>query len=472
MMTRFLLVWLFFSAVFCRADTLWLPSVFSDHMVLQQGRPVPVWGRATAGSKVLVEFAGQKKETVASDSGKWQVELDPMSASSRPLEMTVSSTLNSELRTLNFADVVVGEVWLCSGQSNMEWALAGTEDAEAAIASATNSLIRLYHTPRLVSRTPVESADARWEVCSPETIRDFSGVAYYFGEKLASELDVPIGLLQSAWGGTRILPWTPPEGLEGIDSLGDARETAAKLPELSGTPEDRHIPTVLHNGMIHPHIPFSIRGVIWYQGEGNAGQGALYTDNSRALINGWRQLWGYDFPFYFVQIAPYQYEDSHPHIVPRFWEAQANVVKTIPKTGMAVISDVAMPDNIHPPNKKVPGNRLALLALDHTYGRDAVSSGPVFHSMQIDGKTAVVHFSSAEGLTTRDGNPPDWFELSGTDGVFRDAHAVIDGNTVRLTADKVYRPVAVRFTWHKLAMPNLVNGAGLPAGAFRSGNAP
>jgi hypothetical protein len=484
-MKRILFTVLVFSAVFCRADTLWMPSVFSDHMVLQRDAVVPVWGTAEAGATVTVEFSGQKKETVASDSGKWQVELDPMPASSQSRVLQVSSLPVATLPAVasrqplpsavkfqvSFSDVLIGEVWLCSGQSNMEWALEKTEDAEAAIAAATNSLIRLYHTPRLAGRIPAESVDARWKACSPETIRDFSGVAYYFGEKLVGELNVPIGLLQSAWGGTRILPWTPPEGMEEIDSLKEALETARNVPPMSGdSRQDRHIPTVLYNGMIHPHIPFPIRGVIWYQGEANAGQGALYTDKSRALINGWRQLWGYEFPFYFVQIAPYQYGNSDPHIIPRFCEAQANIVKTVPKTGMAVVSDVATPDNIHPPNKKVPGTRLALLALDKTYGKEVVSTGPTFKEMMCHGNAIEIQFDSAEGLKTRDGKSPDWFEIAGKDKEFKKASAEIQGTSVRLSSEEVPHPVAVRFAWHKLAQPNLINGAGIPAGACRAGD--
>lgn len=458
-------------ASLCSARSLTLAPIFSDHMVLQREQPVPVWGSAAPGSSLTIEFAGQTQTGRADAGGRWRVDLDPLSASSVPQTLTVRSEEAGRQESIMLRDVLVGEVWLCSGQSNMQWAMSRTENAEAAIAAADHPRIRFFRTPVVFSRIPLDSVDGKWEVCSPETAGPLSGVAYYFARELQRELDVPIGLLQSAWGGTRIEPWTPPEGFEGIESLQSIHQIATNMPELDGDPQqERQTPTAIFNAMIHPHIPFAIRGVIWYQGESNRTEGMLYVDKTRALLNGWRGRWGFDFPFYFVQITPFQYAQQDPMILPEFWEAQAAIPRQIPGTAMAVASDATTLDDIHPPNKEVPGVRLALLALNHTYGRDVVSSGPIFRSISRDrsGSRLRVEFDFADGLTTRDGNPPDWFEIAGNDGVFKAATASIQGSSVLLESDEVPLPVAMRFAWHKLAVPNLMNSAGLPAPAFRA----
>jgi len=448
-----------------------LPTIFSDHMMLQRGQPVPVWGTADPGAAVMVEFAGQTRSATADADGKWRIDLDALKASAQPRTLKVSSSLSSESCTLEFSDVLVGEVWLCSGQSNMQWEMQNSENAEAAIAAANHPLIRLYDTPRVFSDTPSEKIDSRWTACTPETARSFSAVAYYFGRKIQQELDVPVGLLLSAWGGTLIEPWIPPCGFEGFDALADIRRKIDPMPKLGENPaQDHQFPTALYNGMIHAHIPFAIKGAIWYQGESNHHDGRLYIDKTGAQLKGWRSLWGHDFPYYFVQIAPFQYGEEDPAILAQFWEAQAGIVKQIPNTGMAVVSDTTTLDNIHPPNKEAPGTRLALLALDNTYGKDVVSTGPTFKQLKElrFGKMLKVVFDSAEGLATRDGNSPDWFEIAGKDGDYKPAVAEIKGSTVLLSSPDVSRPVAMRFAWHKLATPNLMNGAGLPAPAFRA----
>ncbi|MGJ8650218.1 MAG: sialate O-acetylesterase [Opitutaceae bacterium] len=497
----------------CFGTKLSLPSVFSDHMVLQRDQALPIWGKAAPHSRIAVEFAGQKKITQADDDGNWRVELEPLNASAEPGKLVISTKENAELIQLTFADVLVGEVWLCSGQSNMEWSMLKSENPQAAIAAANHPQIRLFHTPKRPSEKPLDVIDANWKVCTPETAESFSAVAYYFGRKLQQELNVPIGLLQSAWGGTRIEPWTPPSGFEGIDSLKSIHQQVQKtLPGspaytkamddylrqinewsatahlaaetnsyVSAPPEfpegliltgNQQTPTKLYNGMLHAHVPYAIRGAIWYQGESNHSEGMLYVDKTKALLKGWREAWGYEFPYYFVQIAPYQYGKESSDILPIFWEAQAEIVKTIPKTGMAVVSDYTTLNNIHPPNKEIPGTRLALLALANDYGKDIVSTGPVFESLQTQGSELHLHFISAEGLSTRDGKSPDWFEVAGKDGVFTKATAQISDNTVIVHSDAVPEPIAVRFAWHKLATPNLVNTAGLPAATFRAGDLP
>ncbi|RKX40279.1 MAG: 9-O-acetylesterase [Verrucomicrobia bacterium] len=500
-------------AIPCLAAELTLPSVFSDHMVLQREQPVPVWGNAEPDAVVTVEFAGQKKSTTADQDGNWMVKLDPLKASAKPREMNVSSNLKSEVIHRKFTDVLVGEVWLCSGQSNMQWSMERSENADAAIAAANHPGIRLYDTPRVSTEGPQERINSQWTTCTPETIRSFSAVAYYFGRKLHQDLDVPVGLLLSAWGGTRIEPWTPPCGFEGIESLADinkqvqqtlpasplhkqglenylaemscwAKEVQNSLrtesyisappvfPEGLILTGNQQTPTKLYNGMLHAHIPFAIRGSIWYQGESNHGEGMLYVDKTQAMLNGWRKLWGYDFPFYFVQIAPYQYGNEDPAVLALFWEAEAEIVNLIPQTGMAVVSDYTTLDNIHPPNKEIPGIRLALLAEANDYGMNVVSTGPVFKALETKGDVLKIVFDSAEGLATRDGKAPDWFEVAGKDGPFKKAEARITGNAVVVRSAEVAKPVAVRFAWHKLATPNLVNGAGLPAATFRAGDLP
>ena len=499
-----------FVSTTCFAAQLVLPSVFTDHMVLQREQAVPVWGTSDPGDTVTVEFAGQKQTTTADKEGKWSLKLAPLSASAEPQVLTVSSRLAPSVTRTN---VLIGEVWLCSGQSNMQWSMDRTENGAAAIAAATHPHIRLYNTPRVPSASPRETIDAKWTPCNPETAKGFSAVAYYFGRKLNQDLGVPVGLLLSAWGGTRIEPWTPPCGFEGIESLAsihqqvqstlpssplykktlssyvaginewtDKAEQALQSESYLDAPPafpsglilggNQQTPTKLYNGMLHAHIPYAIRGAIWYQGESNHTEGMLYRDKTEALLKGWRKLWGHDLPYYFVQIAPFQYGNEDPTIMARFWEAQAEIVKTIPNTGMAVVSDYTTLNDIHPPNKLVPGTRLALLAEAHTYGMDVVSTGPTFESLEVTDGALKVVFDSAEGLTTRDGKAPDWFEVAGEDRAFKKAAAEISGNAVILTSAEVAKPLAVRFAWHKLATPNLMNAASLPAATFRAGKLP
>lgn len=446
-----------------------LPSIFSDHMVLQRERMVPVWGTAKAGASVLVEFAGQMKKAIADDGGKWRVNLDSMTASSEPRNMKVSVTQDSKLETRNFYDVLVGEVWYCSGQSNMDFPMKNTENATAAITMADYPLIRLFNTPRQIAGLSTDIPYAQWHVCSSETVGTFSAVAYYFGRRIFQDLNVPVGLLKSAWGGTRIEPWIPPCGYAMVDSLAELYKIALNVSKLDLSAQDSfQIPSVLHNGMVSGHIPYAIRGALWYQGESSRYDRQDYIDKTKALLNGWYKLWGYEFPFLFVQIAPFKYWDNNPKILPGFWEIQSIIARTVTNAGMVVISDAATLDNIHPPNKEIPGNRLALLAEANVYGLDVVCSGPAFQSLKKTDSRLTVTFDFAEGLATRDGQAPDWFEIAGVDGVFYPAIAKIFDNTVILYAKSVVDPVYVRFAWDEQAIPNLINGAGLPASSFRA----
>jgi sialate O-acetylesterase len=422
-----------------RADVK-LPSVLGSHMVLQRDMPLPIWGWAGPGEAVKVRLDEQTAETRADKEGNWKVELSPVKADGKSHRLVVEGK-----NTIELEDILFGEVWLGSGQSNMEWQLVNTHGASEAIAAAKHSQIRLFHVPKIQQKTPAKDVQASWKACEPATVPTFSAVLYYFGQRLQAELKVPVGLINDAWGGSPIEPWTVGEKQNGG----------------------------MYNGMIAPVIPFALRGVIWYQGETNTMQknGLAYYDKMRALIEGWRRAWGRDLSFYFVQIAPWdgRYE---PGQLPALWEAQVASLK-IPHTGMVVTTDLV--DNIkdiHPRNKGDVGQRLALWALAKDYGRrQLVYSGPLFRSLKIEGDKARVEFSHVGGgLKSRDGKPLAEFEIAGADGKFVPAEAVIDGDSVVVHAKDVTAPTQVRFGWRTLANPNLSNLAGLPASPFQSNN--
>ncbi len=443
-----------------------LSSMFSDDMILQRERAVPVWGTSAPGATITVEFAGQTNTTTAASNGTWQVNLDSMTASAVSRTLTVTAELEgSETTVVSFSNVLVGEVWLCSGQSNMALTIAQTLHKAEVEAAPDNSTLRFFKVPQVTQDTPLERLDTVWTEStgtSSGTARSFGAVAYYFGLKLQDELessegakDVPVGLIHSARGGTIVEQWLPAgTSYNGGDAGGH------------------------YNGQIDAIIPFAMRGVTWYQGEsnlmndGNDGQPLTYVAKKKALIDGWRALWNDGFPFYYVQIAPYNYGDG---VLPFFWEAQSAVLGEVTNTGMAVITDAVHDrngdtnlDELHPRNKQIPGERLALLALDNTYGQSIVSTGPVFESLKTVGSTLEVTFDSAVGLTTSDGLAPDWFELEVSAGVYTSATAVVSGNKVILSAPAVSAPRAMRFAWSEIAQPNLRNGAGLVPSSFRA----
>ena len=490
-----------------------LPQIFGDHMVLQRDSPLPIWGWAGPGEQVSVEFLGQIDSTSANAQGEWQVELPPAKAGG-PHTLTVIGTNSIELQ-----NVLVGEVWLCSGQSNMEMGVSLCLNPEAEIAAANHPQIRLFLVPKKLNAEPQTDIEADWHLCTPETIAKggwggFSAAAYYFGRHLQRELDVPIGLIQAAWGGTRIEPWIPPAGFAAVPAVRDiyeqlqlqnprsdlykerlggvldeveawlnvaraAQQSEEPVPEMPTyppellPPNDPQQPTVLYNAMIHPLVPFALRGAIWYQGESNHTEGMRYTEKMKALIGGWRGLWpSGEFPFYYVQIAPFPYGDEAPDVLPKFWESQTAALE-IPHTGMAVIHDVGDLNDIHPKNKQEVGRRLALVALAKTYNQEVSYSGPLYRSMQIKGDEIHLRFDHGGGLKTRDGAAPDHFAVIDQErGGFVRANAKIAGDEVVVSAPGVEHPVAVRFAWHKLAEPNLVNAAGLPAAPFRAGAVP
>lgn len=481
-----------------RAEVL-LPSILGDHMVLQAGQPLRIWGWAEPGEEVAVDLAGDRQVTHANAVGEWKVTLPRRESSREPVAMTVTAPSGS----VTVRDILVGEVWLGSGQSNMGWPLHLATDAQAEIAQAKFPEMRLFFVPIGTAGTPQSKIASGWVVCSPESVPGFSAVLYFFGRELHQALQQPVGLIASAVGGTRIEPWMPQASFAETPSLagewqsiqqnlaqyGEARrehlrrtkawlaeaeplwQAGREFPEAPVPPSHPlngfAAPTSLYNAMIHPVVPYTLRGVIWYQGESNRGQGMHYHDLQTGLIEGWRRVWQQgDFPFLFVQLAPFRYDDNATAL-PELWEAQTAGL-SLPHTGMAVITDISTIGDIHPPNKKEVGRRLSLWALRDTYGHEVVPSGPLWSEHLVEAGTMRVKFRHAAGLKTRDGTPPNWFSIAGEDRRFHPATAQIDGDTVVVRAPEVPQPVAVRFGWNQVAEPNLVNGAGLPASPFRT----
>ena len=459
-----------------------LPAIFGDHMVLQRDQPVPVWGWADAGEKVTVSFAGKTATATAGADGRWSVKLPALKANSTAATLAVEGKNKVE-----FEDVLVGEVWLCSGQSNMEWSVAASKDKEKEIAAGNHPRIRhikIQLTTAVEPQTDVKTAG--WKLCATNTVASFTAVGYFFGRELEKNLDVPIGLIGSNWGGTRIEPWTPPVGFQSVPALKSIADNLANFPQRSPakTKEGKEVldkdgkpvmninnqsALAIYNAMIHPLIPYAIRGALWYQGESNNGEGMLYFEKMKALIGGWRTLWQQgDFPFGFVQLAPYKY-GGNPENLAGIWEAQTASL-SIANTGMAVTTDISTIGNIHPPDKQEVGHRLALWALTKTYGKTGlVYSGPLFDTLTVAGDKATLKFKHAEGgLLAKDGKPLTWFTVAGADKKFHAAAATIEGNNVVVRSEMVAAPVAVRFGWNQLAEPNLANKAGLPASPFRT----
>lgn len=461
--------WLVLLAVVaCAASTsaaVKLPSVIGDNMVLQRGEAVPIWGWDDPGTQVTVTLGDSKLTGKADDQGKWCVQLPAMTAGG-PHTMTVVGTTR-----VTVANILVGDVWLCSGQSNMEWSVGNSNNSQEELAAADHPRIRHIKIPHVPAETPqADVASGGWQVCSPQTVGGWTAVGYFFARHLQQELDVPVGLIGSNWGGTRIEPWTPPVGFQQVPALKDIADKLDSFPAKKADGAINHqSPLALYNGMIAPLVPYGIRGALWYQGESNNGEGMLYFEKQKALIGGWRAIWNKpDLPFYFVQLAPYRY-GGDPKNLAGIWEAQTATL-SIPYTGMAVTVDISNLTDIHPRNKQDVGKRLALWALAQLYGKsDLVYSGPLYKSMAVEGNKIRLAFDHVgSGLVSRDGQPLNWFTIAGEDKNFVPAQAEIDGATVVVSADSVAHPVAVRFGWTQEAEPNLSNKESLPASPFRT----
>ncbi|MEN9361571.1 MAG: hypothetical protein RL095_3106 [Verrucomicrobiota bacterium] len=485
---------------------------FGDGMVLQRGMPVPVWGLATPGAEVAVEFAGQRKSARCDAQGRWSLKLDSLEASAENRVLTI---LCGD-RKVEFKDVLVGEVWVCAGQSNMEMGVNMSLTPEKTKAEANDPLLRLRVINKVMSPLPRQDLPTAsgWLRDEPKSLDSghyggFSAAAYFFARKLRSELKVPVGVIQSAWGGTLIEPWTPPQGFAQVPALKKTSEWLAKVegdyraqvgrnlealetftrearlalaenrplppppPAIQHPIGNQGVATALYNAHINPLVPYAIRGALWYQGESNliGGDTAIYGDKMAALIGGWRQVWGQgDFPFYFVQLAPFKYNLPAERLA-EFWEVQTAVGKTIPNTGMALTNDIGTFNDIHPKNKQEVGRRLALLALEKTYGvKLAAATGPQLLSSKIEGGAIRAEFGAcAAGIRSKDGQPLQGFEICGDDGVFAAAQAEIAGpSTLLIRSDKVPSPVQARFIWNQCPTHNVVNSEGLPMNSFRT----
>lgn len=430
-------------------------ALFSDGMVLQQGIKCPVWGTADPDEQVTVSINPGKKAlevtAKADKDGKWRADLPKQNAGG-PYTLNVAGK-----NKVTIKDVYVGEVWICSGQSNMEQNLGSTDKAKDAIDNSANPMIRLFTVPHTRAKTPQTEVKGKWVECGPTTTPGFSAVAYYFGRDLQKALNVPIGLIHTSWGGTASEEWTS-------EAVLDAN------PEHKGKHPNQ---TTLYNGMIAPLIPFAIKGAIWYQGESNAGRAILYRSAFPMMIKNWRDDWKQgDFPFLFVQLAPFYpivKEPTDPD-----WaylrEAQLMTMQKVPHTGMAVITDAGDEKDIHPRRKEPAGVRLAIAARAIAYGAKIEPSGPIYESMKFDGGKIILSFKHAgKGLEARgeDGKLTG-FTICGEDKKFHNAKAEIMGDKVIVSCDEVKEPVAVRFGWANYPVVNLFSKDGLPASPFRT----
>ena len=480
------------AAQFSRADVV-LHGLFSDHMVLQANAKVPIWGWADDGEEVTVQFRDQVVKTVAKN-GRWMVELRKLKpVGPNPLKVTGKNSI-----TLH--DVLVGEVWVASGQSNMEWSMRLSHEPEKEIAKTENSMVRLYTVPKLKAGRPTNNVNASWVECKPSTTSNFSAVAYYFARDLQKALGVPVGIIHTSWGGSPAEVWMSEEVLAGnpeykkdiieaYNAQRERHETAlakfekeqaeAKQRGASATgrrPNAPWKPSELYNGMIAPLLPYAIAGAIWYQGESNAGRAWQYRTLFADMIRNWRRDWGQgNFPFLEVQLAPFMAVKDQPG--DSNWaelrEAQLLATKALPKVGMAVITDVGDPKDIHPKRKEPVGARLALQARAIAYGHDIVYSGPVYKNMKVKNGQAVLTFEHAgSGLEARDGELKG-FAIAGEDRRWVWAKAEIEGkNKIVVSSPDVPKPVAVRYGWADYPVVNLWNKDGLPATPFRTDDFP
>ena len=500
------------SAAAVMADAV--PAViFQDNMVLQRQMPVPVWGKAAPGENVTVKFAGQTIKTQACKAGKWMVKLAAMQANAQGSELVIQGQNN----TVTLKNVLVGEVWLASGQSNMEMPMWTDRprwratDGDKHIKAGANKLIRINKIKRNWAQLPEDTCviETPWAELNEKNGADFSATAFYFAQKIYKDLQIPVGIVVSAWSGSGIDPFIAPEGYKTVPEFkeklheiksklpGTAEYKAASekiiadydkwlteykaaaaagklLPEPPVFPKQlkhyvhHQYPTVKYNSMIHPLLPFAFRGVIWYQGCSNRGEGMLYKSKMHALFNGWQQLFQQpDLAFYFVQLAPYNY-GGNPYKLPEIWEAQQAFADCMPENvAMAVINDVGDYGDIHPHDKLTVGNRLGLLALKHTYKKNVKADSPTLKSWKVEGGKFILEFNNVEKFVSK-GKIAN-FEVAGAAENWQKADAVADGNKLIVSSAKVQDPCKLRYMWHHTVTGNLYNEAELPLGAFRCG---
>jgi sialate O-acetylesterase len=476
-----------------------LASPFTDHMVLQRDQPVPVWGTCSnAGDLVRVRFDGQTQVTTADADGRWKIQLAPLVAGG-PYEMTVEG-VDDQVR---LADVLVGEVWLASGQSNMDFTLAktpkyyfaGANDEAAEVAAANYPQIRMFTGEWARTYDPQAAVGGAWKVCTPENVREFSAIGYFFARDLQRALHVPVGIVTLTYGASTAQAWirreaiaadprlapelaafdakvrayvpAPPDELAQWAAAAEKARAAGQRPPRrprTSPVGDQHNPTVLYNGMIAPFVPYAVRGVIWYQGESITGDHALFPVWNETLIRDWRKLWGSELPFYFCQLSAQDATSNSPEIR----ELQAEAL-ALPATAMAVTVDIGDRHNVHPKNKQDVGDRLARIARARVYGEKIEDSGPAYQSMAVEGGALRLRFSHVGGGLIARGGPLQTFVVAGPDGKFIPAEAKIDGETIVVSAGGVPAPAAARYAWSSYPEGcNLYNAAGLPAAPFRT----
>ncbi len=485
-----------------------MPAMFSDHMVLQRGLALPVWGWAKAGEKVTVSIADKSASCRAGENGRWEVRLGSLPAGG-PHVLTVKGT-----NTLTIEDVLIGDVWLCSGQSNMKMAVSGAKDYPQEQTAANYPQIRHFKTASLAAPEPQDRCEGGWAVCSPDTVGAFTATGYFFGRELHKQLNVPIGLVNSSWGGTAVEAWTSwsaqkdlrpikPLHKEWADKVAaydpdkaaalhaknletwknraaKARAAGRKPPRKPTVAADPAVnpnrPANLFNGMIHPLIPYAIRGAIWYQGERNT-RGDIsksYGLQLETLIYDWRSRWGYEFPFAWVQLPNFTEPQVEPVESTGWVMVREGMLKTLDlsQTGMAITVDIGEAGDIHPKNKQDVGRRLALWALADVYAKPAVASGPIYKAMARQGDAIAIEFNHVGSGLLAKGGELTGFVIAGADKRFVWADARIVGETVVVSSPQVKDPAAVRYAWAPNPKCNLYNSADLPAGPFRTDNWP
>lgn len=490
-----------------------VPHFFSDHMILQRERAASIWGKADAGAEVSVSFKGKSASVKAGADGKWRAQIETGAADATGAVLTISAGADK----LEIKDVLVGEVWFASGQSNMFYTMNRSPEYAGLIAESKHPALRMFNAPLVTAAENQDDIEGVWQASTPETVPGFSAVAFFFARKLHLELGIPVGVIKSAWGGKPVETFTSREALNtlpGTKELVDAmlkdeagydqakadaayatklEQWKATMAAAKGKPDvDRRRlpkkpdapkrplltegkPGVLYAAMIHPFTGYTMRGAIWYQGEGNAKAGAVPYDQTLPLmINDWRKRWADEFSFYYVQLASYRAVSTEPG-TPDPWallqDRMRLVLATTPKTGMAITNDVGEANDIHPKNKKDPGERLARWALAKDYGKELIYSGPLFKSSEVkDGAIRVTFDQSGAGLKSRDGGVLKRFEIAGADKVWKWADAKVDGiDSVLVSSAEVKAPVAVRYAWASNPEgANLINSDGLPASVFRT----
>jgi len=496
-------------APFAQAEVK-LPGIFGDHMVLQQDATLPVWGTADPKEEIRITLFSTERAVAslvaADENGKWATRLAPLDPNT-----TYTLKVVGKDNEVVIKDVLVGEVWLCSGQSNMAWTVSRSKDYEAEQAAAKLPQIRMFTTARVAAETPQENCPGEWVICSPETVGNFSATGYFFGRELHKQLKTPVGLINSSWGGTPVQAWTAIEDQREHDELdellagwdqqiknydpaqAEAKNKAAlerwqaavEKAKAAGKPNPRrprpiadprlssHRPANLYNGMIAPIKPFAIRGAIWYQGESNAGRypSHLYGLQLKTMILNWRRDWANDkMPFLWVQLPNFKTPQSEPVETDGWVIVQEQMLKTlaVPDTGMAITIDVGEANDIHPKNKQDVGKRLALWALGTPYQKEIVYSGPIYESMEKKNGAIVITFEHVgRGLSAK-GDKVEGFVIAGGDQKFVWAEAKIEGDKVIVSSETVDDPQAVRYAWAPNPEQNLVNSAGLPASPFRT----